>query len=335
VWPLRFSVSTDHLPQADRFEFWRDLLAEETFDSPEMTPVAAVPPVQARTQFADSFNATLQVTVSSALGVVVTENESMDVVRTQAMVRRCDSDVFYLAVNYRGVQHLVLDRDVIELRPSDMVLLHSSLPMHSRIDPQLRRQRNAMVPVDAGGLPGGSQGLRQLVGTPLSSQDGMVSLVAHHLHLLGTGNLHPGDAEELSSLTSSLIMLMLARQARTEHQVPSETRAEALFARIRSYILTRLMDPNLNADTVAAVHYISKRTLHRLFQARGVTVAAWIRQLRLERCRAELLDPAFADRPVQLIARRWGFTDASQFSRAYRAMYGESPAASRASVRTL
>jgi len=330
---VRYVMSTEDLAPADRFEFWRDMLAQPTFDSADMATVAALPPVRARTLFADSFTATLHATDSRGVSLVVTENDSVDVARTPAMIRDCDCEVFYLAVSYRGVQQLTLHRDVVDLRPAEMVLLHSSLPMSSRSDPHQRRQRSAMVLVDPARVPGGQSSLRHLLARPLSSQDSLVSLVGQHLYLLGTGEFHPGDTDELSALTSSLISLMLARQLGMERRLPSATRTESIFARIRSHTLARLSDPSLDADTVAAAHHISVRSLHRLFQARGLTVAAWIRQQRLERCRAELVDPAFADRPVRFIAHRWGYPEPSAFSRAYRATYGESPAATRAQVR--
>ena len=55
------------------------------------------------------------------------------------------------------------------------------------------------------------------------------------------------------------------------------------------------------------------------------TVSAWIRSRRLERCRRELADELFADRPVSAIAARWGFLDASHFSRLFRSTFGEAP----------
>ena len=65
--------------------------------------------------------------------------------------------------------------------------------------------------------------------------------------------------------------------------------------------------------------------LHRLFQHDGITVAAWIREQRLERARRDLADPALRAVPVHQIAARWGFSHAAVFSRAFRAGYGVAP----------
>jgi AraC-like DNA-binding protein len=321
AYAVRFVVTTDHLAPSERFEFWHNMLAEQTS------------PVHARSRFADSFGGTLRATTSTNFNLIVTDNDTVDVARTPATIRKGDAGVFYLVVNYRGVQQFTLDRDVIDLGPFDVVLLHSSRRLYSRSDPGLRRQRGAMVFVSTDAVPGGERQLRRLVGRRLSSQDGLVPFVAKHLYLLGTSEFEGDDAEQVMAVSSALISMMLARALQTDLALPNETRSDALTARIRSYITANLADPSLNANTVAAAHHISTRTLQRHFQASGVPFSAMIRQLRLERCRLEILDPARSHVPIRLIARRWGFPDASHFTRAYKAAYGLSPSDERMQAR--
>lgn len=59
--------------------------------------------------------------------------------------------------------------------------------------------------------------------------------------------------------------------------------------------------------------------------AEDETVAASIRRRRLEHCRQDLLDSNRPDRPVSAVGARWGFPDATAFSRAFRAAYGLPP----------
>ncbi|WP_405882626.1 MULTISPECIES: helix-turn-helix domain-containing protein [unclassified Streptomyces] len=70
---------------------------------------------------------------------------------------------------------------------------------------------------------------------------------------------------------------------------------------------------------------ISLRSLYALFEGRPESVAASIRQRRLERCRADLADPELRKESVQAIAARRGFTSATVFSRTFRAAYGTTP----------
>jgi AraC-like DNA-binding protein len=95
--------------------------------------------------------------------------------------------------------------------------------------------------------------------------------------------------------------------------------------RIRAFIEQRLADPELTPATIAAEHHISLRYLHKLFHGQGITVAGWIRDRRLERCRRDLADPTLTARPISAVAARWGFTNPAHFSQAFRAAYGLSP----------
>jgi AraC-like DNA-binding protein len=76
---------------------------------------------------------------------------------------------------------------------------------------------------------------------------------------------------------------------------------------------------------VADAHHVSLRQVHKLFHAGGSTVAGWIRQRRLERCRRDLLDPVVAALPVSAIGARWGYPDPAHFSRLFKSCYGVAP----------
>jgi AraC-like DNA-binding protein len=114
--------------------------------------------------------------------------------------------------------------------------------------------------------------------------------------------------------------------------VRPEPRRSALLQRTYELIEERLGDPELSPGRLAAELFISVRTLHKLFENERTTVADWIRQRRLERCARDLLDPALADEPVGAIGARWGITSQAHFSRLFRARYGASPGAFRATM---
>ncbi|MEU9794491.1 helix-turn-helix domain-containing protein [Streptomyces sparsogenes] len=71
--------------------------------------------------------------------------------------------------------------------------------------------------------------------------------------------------------------------------------------------------------------HISPRSLNRLFESNGLTVAGWIRRQRLEGTRHDLSDPAQRGTAVCRISARWGFSRPAAFSRAFRGGYGCSP----------
>lgn len=99
--------------------------------------------------------------------------------------------------------------------------------------------------------------------------------------------------------------------------------------RILRYIEVRLEDTSLTPHAIAEDNGISLRYLYLLFNERGLTVAGWIRQRRLERSRAELANGRNA-RTVAEIAYHWGFSDSAHFSRLFKSAFGVSPSVYKA-----
>jgi AraC-like DNA-binding protein len=158
----------------------------------------------------------------------------------------------------------------------------------------------------------------------MPAQYALVSTLARQL-TRGLDDWATPDRPRLGGALLDLVTATLAARLNREEQLTPETRQRALLIRIQTYIEQQLADPGLSPDTIAAAHYISPRYLYRLFETQQTTVAAWIRQRRLEHCRRELLQPASADKPVSAIAARWGFSNAAHFSRVLRTQYGIAP----------
>jgi transcriptional regulator GlxA family with amidase domain len=130
-------------------------------------------------------------------------------------------------------------------------------------------------------------------------------------------------AEDLGETVVDLVRSVFTR--RDEVATADLRYSETLLPRVTSHVYRHLGDPGLTPARIAEAHFISTRSLHRLFEPRGVSVAEWIRELRLARCRRDLADPALAGESVGTIAARWGMQNPAHFSRLYRAAYGCRP----------
>jgi acetamidase/formamidase/AraC-like DNA-binding protein len=99
--------------------------------------------------------------------------------------------------------------------------------------------------------------------------------------------------------------------------------------RIKETVEMRLSEPHLSIADVAVAHRISVRYVQKLFEGAGDSFSHYVRSRRLARCRADLANPLYAHLSISDILFRWGFNDASHFSRAFSAAFGTSPRAYR------
>jgi len=128
------------------------------------------------------------------------------------------------------------------------------------------------------------------------------------------------------------------RLAMLEHaQVRRNTSAtELMRERIKAYVRRHLHDPGLSIDAIATAMNCSKRYLHKIFPADGhETLAHHIWNLRLQRCREDLLSPQCAIKSITEIALSWGFNNSAHFSRSFRQRYGATPSKYRHRVGAL
>ncbi|NDK31943.1 AraC-like ligand-binding domain-containing protein [Nesterenkonia haasae] len=130
-------------------------------------------------------------------------------------------------------------------------------------------------------------------------------------------------ARMLRSTFDLLTSFVYAHLAKGEDQREHDRQVE--MRTLKLYIDDHLHAPELNATLIANAHYISVRYLQYLFSQEGQTVSTYIRARRLERCQLDLSDPAQSSFSVLQIAQRWGFSDASHFSKVFKTRFGVAP----------
>jgi AraC-like DNA-binding protein len=152
-------------------------------------------------------------------------------------------------------------------------------------------------------------------------------LVTDHIaHLARDPAAITGDASATAVAAASvdLVRAMLAsadRSGRHARQVLAET----LLTRVRAYVRRHLADPELSPAVIAAAHNVSLRQLYKVCAAAGISLEQSIIEERLQRVRHELTQPQRRNLPIAAVARRWGFRDATHFTRRFKARYGMTP----------
>ncbi|QIM18958.1 helix-turn-helix domain-containing protein [Leucobacter coleopterorum] len=246
--------------------------------------------------------------------------------RTREGISRGGSGYYKVSLLLSGSGMLIQDGREVIMHPGDISFYDTSQP-YSLVFGEQFRNLIMMFPKDRLEFP--EAFTTSLTAVSLGSEHPLAEVVANfisksapHLHLL------PASARyKLAHTSLDLFTSVLSAMFDTDAvaQDPHHTMRQ----RIYDYIRANLTSHELCPGSIAAANYISIRHLHALFQETDTTVSTWIKERRLERCRADLLDPALADHGVATIAASWGFVDAAHFSRNFRAAYGESPTALR------
>lgn len=316
---IRTVFRTTDVPKEDRFEYWRELMSR------------TIAPSEVSSHHAADFWAEHRLV---ELGPVIVWSGGLLPTRYQRgpkLIRQSDPEHYHLQLLLGG--GLGLDHvgrtDLYGRR--DLWVSDSALPYDVRPprDESRRVVTGVAVELPKASLPLPPDQVRELLGRRLSGREGSGALLTDFLISLDrqSGTLQPSDTDRLSRILLDLVAVWLAQPLEAEAALPPETRQQALTVQIRAFIEQNLHDPGLTPPVIAAAHHISVSYLHRLFQrqTRGETVAAWIRQQRLEGARRDLSDPVQRATPIHTIAARWGLPRASDFTRAFRAAYGISP----------
>ncbi|MEU6772396.1 helix-turn-helix domain-containing protein [Streptomyces sp. NPDC046759] len=316
--------STD-LPVADRFDWWCACTAEDLV------------PTRITRRRSNDFPASVRMMRLGQVQVTALEFPALRSVRTDRLIRQSDPELWMLAYISGGALALEQGRRGTSLRTGDLVLYDTSRPFDSLSDVADGLSRTILLHLPRCALPIREQRLRDLTARRMSSDSGPAALLAVFLRGLMDQAAVLTEAHKacVAPAALDLAAACLADAVGAPEKLPAETQQAVLVRAVKRFILSNLADSGLSPAGIAAAHHISVRHLHSLFQRHeDATVAAFIREERLRRSRAELADVRTAGESVQCIGARWGFHDAAVFNRAFKKRYGITPGAYRESLRS-
>ncbi|MCP9949748.1 helix-turn-helix domain-containing protein [Actinomadura madurae] len=308
-------ISTADVPAEERFAFWHELNGK----------LWAPYDLRCDPRWEPRFQAQVGVSDFGPVQATLITTMPHSVHRTPKLIRQTDPGMYKLGCFVKGGGFKEQDGRCVELKVGDLMFYDTSLPYLASFLPDVPESRLLLLRFPRTSLPLPERDLRQLTTVGIPGDRGVGALSSQFLRQLALrmDELGPADAARLSTLALDVLTAALANAL--DVHLPSHTRQRALTAEIHAFIQANLGDADLTPGAVAEAHHISLRYLYKLFQQDGHTVAGWIRERRLERCRRDLADPRHAARPINAIAARWGFTSPSHFSQAFRSAYGLSP----------
>jgi len=304
------------LPVAQRFDYF-DSLVSQTF-----CPMSCEPhPGTGR-----EFNGAIRHQQLGEVSFAAIKSSPLDVYRRRSHIAQVSEAAYLVKVQVEGQGVLRQRGREAHLSPGDFSMCLSSEPydLHFESDysqvvlavPQSLLEECVSQPTRYLGMR-----MEAKVGANgLFSQ--FVTSIAHRLDTMDGVLAQRLEANVIDLLSTTLGYV---QEAQKRDMLKLGAKSEYI-KRIKHFIRRNLDSEDLNPDSIASAHDISTRYLHMLFADESVSVSRYILQLRLEYCRAALADQAFVDYSVSEIAYRFGFNDASHFSRAFKSEYQQTPA---------
>lgn len=307
-------ISSAAVPAADRFDWFSDVVAQQLVST------------SIRSEHAGDFEAEAAVLDLGCVQVSRFGYAPLRARRTAAHVRSSDPEQYQLGLVTSGSMWIAQNRHDSGPFSGDLVLWDTSHPFESGV-PGTEPVRAVILSLPRTALPLRPDRVDRVLAERIPADRGMGAILAQYMRSLAAHGEEcaPAELEQLGSVALDLAGACLAGQIGAEDELSEESRTRALLARIDTFIGHNLGDPELSPSVVAARHSMSLRRLQLLFRERGESVAATIRRRRLEHCREDLAEPGQLTGPVHTVALRWGFTNASVFSRLFRDTYGASP----------
>lgn len=306
-WGPMLQFSTDLVPASDRFDAWHWNAQKICGDCHFRFPNTS------------RFHGSIEARPFGQLQFTRFSSSPLSFQKTPLYTVSSENVSYIVITQLQGTQSYCQGKAIVVLTPCDSTVLDSSLPWSSdSADPCARLYLR--VPA---WLMHEHTGANHL---PLSKRINGRFGLGVALFNLATSLYEQAPVlnpdEEVSGLESFFHILSscLGRSFPT-----AQTHSTNLRGRIATFIEANLTDPALTPSDIAAEAHISVRHLHRLFESQGRSVSDWIRERRLEQCRAALSDPCMENKSITEIAFSWGFSDSAHFSRSFRRSFGISP----------
>jgi acetamidase/formamidase/AraC-like DNA-binding protein len=232
-------------------------------------------------------------------------------------------DAIWLALHMGGDAALHDGRKAIELAPGDIVFGSA----HAQGDLDFRSNfRQFMVSMPRASLKARLPDGHALALGHLCGSTGLGRMFAGTLTTLADAfdTLSDDHIAPVESALSEFIATSMSNQGDPAAPAVTSTRASTL-RRLCQYVDANLSDPLLTLAGVAAHEHLSERLVQKVFEDLGQTFTAYLRQSRLERCRADLANRQYGHLSISDICFRWGFNDPAHFSHCFRTCYAMSP----------
>lgn len=321
-------VTTASVPADRRLAFWREVVCQT------IAGVEAKPLIPRRAYKGRIHSRSIHLQDFRHLDLLYVVADPQRVNRTRELIDLQAEEAWLLMLQEHGTCSIRQGDQHAHLAPGDIGFLDTSRP-YEVLFPHAFCQSILKVPASLFSEIVPMR--RDVAGLSLASRDPLTAIARANLLLLERFAHKINPVLLPAAAGRAIDHLGLAMRASLDHGPLRRDRGASAhhFSRASLYILDHLGDPSLSVERVAKTINISSGHLHDIFRkATGSTIGAYIRAQRLERCRRDLADQSLRHQSITSIAHRWGFSETSSLSRAFRAAYQVSPRRFRQTVGT-
>jgi AraC-like DNA-binding protein len=230
-----------------------------------------------------------------------------------------DSQDAYLAVVLLSGEYCLEQGErQASLRPGDMTIYDATRPHKIHCPGAFSK---LIVSLPRAALRMRLPDIDRRLATQIAGARGLGAIAAAHIRSVAAHAAELTD-DAFAAATEHCVDLIALSAAEPMHYPATARGRDATLRRAKRFIESRLADPELDPAMTAKALGLSIRYLNGLFEGEGVSLMRYVWARRLEHCRADLSAQAHA--PIGEIAFRWGFSDLSHFSRAFRRRFGQS-----------
>ena len=312
--------TTDHLPAAERFDFWRDVICD------------AYLPIQCTTPEIARFEGRIELDRLSKLDISRVTGSPQRVTRHKGQITR-DADAFFmLSLQMSDTGHLSQGGRSAALNPGDFGLYSTADPYEILCNDPVN-QLIVQMPHEA--LLARVPQAHMLTGLGVSATTELGGLVSSQLRQTAASVV--GQSILVQSHLQDMMLDLIAAglSTLTEDRIELSRPDQLLLVRAKGVIRDHLRDEHLSPALVAGAVGMSKRNLARVFERGGETIAGCIRRSRMQAIAADLVDPLLAAHSISQLACKYGITNFQHFSKMFKDTFGMTPRAYRAAKRTL
>ena len=239
--------------------------------------------------------------------------------RDARMIRRDQADAVYCSVELNAGSSVYVDDDAISAQVGEIVFSDLTRPTVKRG----AAGRTLCLHISRDALRA-HVGDRTLLARPAG---GYGSLLADYVRMIARHRAEITAATAGHFERSFLELVAASSAAPGAREVARQTIDDLILSRTTVAIDQWLAEPDLSPDVLSERLQIPRSSLYRLLETSG-GVSALVRERRLLRAH-ELLLAGVARGSIQEVASATGFRSDSQFSRAYRRRFGETPSDTR------